>query len=57
MTSFMMLMIHARADIGSRERAVMALESRAVLAQVTKHFVTFLVKHVIIMANIFSCVT
>ena len=41
MTSFMMLMIHERADIGSRERAVMALESRAVLAQVTKHFVTF----------------
>ena len=36
-----------RADIVSRERAVMGLESRAVSARVTKHFVTILVKHVI----------
>ena len=32
--------VHARADMGSHERAVMCLESRAVSARVTKHFVT-----------------
>ena len=34
--------------MGSREPAVKGLESRAVSAWVTKHFVTILVKHVII---------
>ena len=32
------------ADMGSLERAVMGLESRAVSAQVTKHFVTIFSK-------------
>ena len=35
---------HIRADIGSCERANMGLESRAVSARVTKHFVTFFSK-------------
>ena len=33
--------------MGSRELAVLGLELRAVSARVTKHFVTILVKHVI----------
>ena len=33
--------------MGSRERAVMGLESRAVSARVTKHCVNILEKHVI----------
>ena len=33
--------VHPRANIGSREGSVMGLESRAVSAQVTKHFATF----------------
>ena len=41
--------MHARADMGSRKRAVMNLESRAISARVTK-LLLFLVKHVI---NIF----
>ena len=32
--------VHKRADMGSRERDVIGLESRSVSAQVTKHFVT-----------------
>ena len=40
--------VHVRADMGSCERVVMGLESRAVSARVIKHFVTILVKHVII---------
>ena len=39
--------MHSRADIGSRERAVMGLESQAVSARVAKHFVTILVRRVI----------
>ena len=39
--------MHSRAEIGSRERAVMGLESQAVSALVTKHFVTILVRRVI----------
>ena len=39
--------MHVRADMVSHERAFMVLESRAVSARVTKHFVTILVKHVI----------
>ena len=39
--------MHVRADMVSRERAVMGLESRAVSARVTKNFVTILVKRVI----------
>ena len=38
--------------MGAREGAVMGLESQAVSARVTKHFVTFLVKHVINDLNI-----
>ena len=37
--------------MGSRERAVMGLESGTVSAQVTKNCVTILVKHVI--SNVF----
>ena len=40
------LLVHVRADVGSRERAVWGFESRAVSARVTKHFTTILVKHV-----------
>ena len=32
--------MHVRADMVSHERAVIVLESRAVSARVTKHFVT-----------------
>ena len=32
--------VHVRADMGSREQAVMGLVSQAVSARVTKHFVT-----------------
>ena len=39
--------VHAGVDIGSCERAAMNLQSRAVSVQVTKHFVTIFVKHVI----------
>ena len=39
-----LIWVHVRADTGSRERAVMGLESRAVLARVTKIFVTILSK-------------
>ena len=35
-----LIWVHQRADIGSHEPAVMGLESRAVSAWVTKHFVT-----------------
>ena len=36
--------MHARADMGSHERAVMGLDSRAVSARVIKDFVTVLSK-------------
>ena len=36
--------VQVRANMGSLERAVMGLESRAVSAQVTKHFVTIFSK-------------
>ena len=39
--------MHVSSDMGSRARAVMGLESQAVSARVTMHFVTILVKHVI----------
>ena len=39
-----LIWVHARADIGSRERAIMGLESQAVSARVTKHFVTIFSK-------------
>ena len=39
--------MHVSSDMGSRARAVMGLESHAVSALVTMHFVTILVKHVI----------
>ena len=32
--------VHVKANMGSREQAVMGFESRAVSAQLTKHFVT-----------------
>ena len=35
-----LIWVHVWADMGSHERAVMALESRAVSVRVTKHFVT-----------------
>ena len=38
------LWVHVRADMGSHEPAVMGLESRAVSAWVSKHFVTFFSK-------------
>ena len=38
------ILAHARAEMGSRERAVMGLGSRAVSARVTKHFVTIFSK-------------
>ena len=40
--------VHVRADMNSRERAVIGMESRAVSAWVTKHVATIYVKHVII---------
>ena len=36
--------MHARADMGSRERADMDLESRAISARVTKQIVTIFSK-------------
>ena len=36
--------MHARADMGSRKRAVMNLESRAISARVTKQIVTIFSK-------------
>ena len=36
--------VHTRTDLRSSERPVMGLESRAVSAQVTKHFVTIFSK-------------
>ena len=42
-----LILVHARANMGSRERAVMCLKSRSVSAQVTKYFVTIFSKHVI----------
>ena len=59
MTSFMKLMVYVmadmgacegglwiylRANMGSRERAVMGLESQAISARVTEHFVTIFSK-------------
>ena len=41
--------MHVRADMGSRERANMDLESRVISARVTKQTVTVLVKHVIML--------
>ena len=40
----MMLRGHARADMGAHERAIMGLESPAVSARVTQHFVTIFSK-------------
>ena len=37
--------------MGTREQAAISLESRAVLARVTKHLLLFLVKYVIIVCN------
>ena len=39
-----LIWVHVRADMGSCERAIMRLESRAVQAQVTNHFVTIFSK-------------
>ena len=39
-----LIWVHLWADIGLRERAVMRLESRAVSAQVMKHYVTIFSK-------------
>ena len=36
--------VHMRANVGSHERTVMALESQAISAQVTKYFVTIFSK-------------
>ena len=51
MTSFMtlrdtrgLIWVHVWVDMGSRERAVMGLESRAISAGITKHFVTIFSK-------------
>ena len=43
-----LIWVHVRANMGSPERAIIGLESQAVSVRVTKHFVTILVKHVII---------
>ena len=40
--------VHMGVDMGSRERAVKGLESRAVSARVTELMSLFLVKHVVI---------
>ena len=39
-----LIWVHVRADMGSRGRAVIGLESRAVSARVTKHFDTIFSK-------------
>ena len=44
--------MHTRADMGSRERAFIGLETQAVSARVTKHFFFILVKHVINVHNV-----
>ena len=43
--------VQVRADVGSLGRAVKGLESRAVSVRVTMHFITILVKHVMIHHN------
>ena len=39
-----LIWVHVRANMGSCELAIMGLESRAVSAQLTKHFITILSK-------------
>ena len=39
-----LIWVHVKADMGSREGTVMGLESQAVSARVTKHFVTIFSK-------------
>ena len=46
--------MRASADMGSRERANMDLESRAISVRVTKQIVTILVKHVIKSSSTYS---
>ena len=49
--------MHVRADMGSRERAIMGLESRAVSARVAEHCVNIFSKtckkqHISVMINV-----